>query len=89
MGLLSGRPEYKRAAWPEREKEMVLSPREVPVMRKEAVFTFLLNVVLFPGMQCVLAQDPRYLRFSLIEDGVTTNYNLRVCHLLSCSLEYN
>lgn len=51
------------------------------VMRKEAVYTLLLNVTLFPGMLCMLApQDPRYLRFSAIEDGSTTHYNLRVCH---------
>ncbi|TFK39720.1 hypothetical protein BDQ12DRAFT_681098 [Crucibulum laeve] len=48
------------------------------VMRKEAVYTLLLNVTLFPGMRCVLAQDPRYLRFSVIEGGATTHYNLRV-----------
>lgn len=51
-----------------------------PVMRKEAVYTVLLNVTLFPGMLCMLApQDPRYLRFSAIENGSTTHYNLRVC----------
>lgn len=49
-----------------------------PVMRKEAVYTLLLNVTLFHGMRCVLAQDPRYLRFSGIENGITTHYNLRV-----------
>lgn len=48
------------------------------VMRKEAVYTLLLNVTLFSGMRCSLAQDPRYLRFSVIEDGATTHYNLRV-----------
>ncbi len=48
------------------------------VMRKEAVYTVLLNVTLFHGMRCVLAQDPRYVRFSVIQDGVTTHYNLRV-----------
>ncbi|TFK29582.1 hypothetical protein FA15DRAFT_663724 [Coprinopsis marcescibilis] len=48
------------------------------VMRKDAVYTLLLNVTLFPGMHCTLAQDPRYLRFSVIEDGKTTHYNLRV-----------
>ncbi|KAF8628700.1 hypothetical protein AX17_005923 [Amanita inopinata Kibby_2008] len=48
------------------------------VMRKEAVYTLLLNVTLFHGMRCGLAQDPRYLRFSVIEDGATTHYNLRV-----------
>ncbi|KAF8621795.1 hypothetical protein AX15_007474 [Amanita polypyramis BW_CC] len=48
------------------------------VMRKEAVFTVLLNVTLFHGMRCSLAQDPRYLRFSAIEDGSTVHYNLRV-----------
>jgi hypothetical protein len=47
-------------------------------MRKEAVYTVLLNVTLFHGMRCVLAQDPRYLRFSVIESGGTTHYNLRV-----------
>ncbi|KAF8997923.1 hypothetical protein BDQ17DRAFT_1283715 [Cyathus striatus] len=49
------------------------------VMRKEAVYTLLLNVTLFPGMKCnINPQDPRYLRFSIIEDGNTTHYNLRV-----------
>ncbi|KAF9466168.1 hypothetical protein BDZ94DRAFT_1213575 [Collybia nuda] len=48
------------------------------VMRKEAVYTLLLNVTLFHGMRCTLAQDPRYLRFSVIEDGATTHYNLRL-----------
>ncbi|EDR13928.1 uncharacterized protein LACBIDRAFT_305140 [Laccaria bicolor S238N-H82] len=48
------------------------------VMRKEAVYTLLLNVTLFSGMRCSLAQDPRYLRFSIIEAGATTHYNLRV-----------
>ncbi|KAH6915775.1 hypothetical protein BKA70DRAFT_469841 [Coprinopsis sp. MPI-PUGE-AT-0042] len=52
------------------------SPRLV--MRKDAVYTLLLNVTLFPGMRCVLAQDPRYIRFSIIEDGKTVHYNLRV-----------
>lgn len=47
-------------------------------MRKEAVFTLLLNVTLFHGMRCSLAQDPRYLRFSAIENGSTVHYNLRV-----------
>lgn len=49
-----------------------------PVMRKEAVYTLLLNATLFKGMKCFLAQDPRYIRFSVFEDGVTTHYNLRV-----------
>lgn len=48
------------------------------LMRKEAVFTVILNITLFKGMSCFLAQDPRYLRFSAIEDGKTTHYNLRV-----------
>ncbi|KAF8202406.1 hypothetical protein BJ912DRAFT_944731 [Pholiota molesta] len=48
------------------------------VMRKDAVYTLLLNVTLFPGMRCSLAQDPRYIRFSAIENGVTTTYNLKV-----------
>lgn len=48
------------------------------VMRKEAVYTLLLNATLFKGMKCFLAQDPRYIRFSVFEDGVTTHYNLRV-----------
>ncbi|KAF5373292.1 hypothetical protein D9615_007373 [Tricholomella constricta] len=50
------------------------------VMRKEAVYTLLLNVTLFNGMRCSLAQDPRYLRFSVIEDGATTHYNLRLAN---------
>ncbi|KAG2365127.1 hypothetical protein BDR07DRAFT_1399927 [Suillus spraguei] len=48
------------------------------LMRKEAVYTVILNVTLFPGMKCFMAQDPRYIRLSVIEDGVTTHYNLRV-----------
>ncbi|TFK82939.1 hypothetical protein K466DRAFT_590131 [Polyporus arcularius HHB13444] len=48
------------------------------VMRKEAVYTVLLNATLFKGMRCFLAQDPRYLRFSVFEGGVLTHYNLRV-----------
>ncbi len=48
------------------------------VMRKDAVYTLLLNVTLFPGMRVSLAQDPRYIRFSTIENGVTTTYNLKV-----------
>ncbi|KAJ3565708.1 hypothetical protein NP233_g7463 [Leucocoprinus birnbaumii] len=49
------------------------------VMRKDAVYTLLLNITLFHGMACTLSpQDPRYLRFSAIEDGSTTHYNLRL-----------
>ncbi|KAI6041235.1 hypothetical protein EDC04DRAFT_1302002 [Pisolithus marmoratus] len=48
------------------------------VMRKEAVYTVILNVTLFPGMKCFIAQDPRYLRFSAIDGGTTVHYNLRV-----------
>ncbi|KAG5653606.1 hypothetical protein H0H81_011978 [Sphagnurus paluster] len=50
------------------------------VMRKEAVYTLLLNVTLFPGMRCSLAQDPRYLRFSVIEEGAAMHYNLRLAN---------
>lgn len=48
------------------------------VMRKEAVYAVILNVPLFKGMVCFIAADPRFLRFSVIEDGKTTHYNLRV-----------
>ncbi|KAJ8473092.1 hypothetical protein ONZ51_g8094 [Trametes cubensis] len=48
------------------------------IMRKEAVYTVLLNATLFKGMRCFLAQDPRYIRFSVIEGSATTHYNLRV-----------
>lgn len=48
------------------------------VMRKEAVYALLLNVPLFQGMKCFLAQDPRYIRLSVIEDNKTVHYNLRV-----------
>ncbi|KAF9269246.1 hypothetical protein L218DRAFT_953798 [Marasmius fiardii PR-910] len=50
------------------------------VMRKEAVYTVILNITLFSGMRCTLAQDPRYLRFSAIENGATTHYNLRLAN---------
>lgn len=48
------------------------------VMRKDAVYAVLLNVTLFRGMSCSIAQDPRYLRFSVLTPGGTTHYNLRV-----------
>ena len=49
------------------------------VMRKEAVYTVILNMPLFKGMKCFLApSDPRYLRFSGLENGTVTHYNLRV-----------
>jgi Ran-binding protein 3 len=48
------------------------------VMRKEAVHSLILNVGLFKGMCFSTAQDPRYIRFSAIEEGKTTHYNLRV-----------
>ncbi|KAN0132812.1 hypothetical protein V8E53_009483 [Lactarius tabidus] len=48
------------------------------VMRKEAVYAVLLNVTLFRGMSCSIAQDPRYLRFSVLTPSGTTHYNLRV-----------
>jgi len=48
------------------------------VMRKEAVYTVLLNATLFKGMKCFTAQDPRYIRFSVFEGGTATHYNLRV-----------
>jgi Ran-binding protein 3 len=47
------------------------------IMRKEAVYTLLLNVPLFKGMKCVPAQDPRYLRFAVIQADSTQHYNLR------------
>ncbi|KAJ7224077.1 hypothetical protein GGX14DRAFT_424117 [Mycena pura] len=48
------------------------------IMRKEAVYTVLLNVTLFRGMRCTLAQDPRYLRIGVLEGGAATHYNVRV-----------
>ncbi|KAH9074917.1 hypothetical protein EDB83DRAFT_2515795 [Lactarius deliciosus] len=48
------------------------------VMRKDAVYAVLLNVTLFRGMSCSIAQDPRYLRFSVLTPSGTTHYNLRV-----------
>jgi Ran-binding protein 3 len=54
-----------------------LTPR-VKVMRKDAVYAVLLNVTLFRGMSCSIAQDPRYLRFSVLTPSGTMHYNLRV-----------
>ncbi|KII85996.1 hypothetical protein PLICRDRAFT_44450 [Plicaturopsis crispa FD-325 SS-3] len=48
------------------------------VMRKEAVYTLILNVTLFKGMKVYIDQDPRYIRFSVIEGGMAQHYNLRV-----------
>lgn len=52
-------------------------------MRKEAVYTLLLNVPLFKGMKAFTAQDPRYIRFSAFEkdengNDRTVHFNLRV-----------
>ena len=50
------------------------------VMRKDAVYTVLLNAALFKGMKCSYApQDKRHLRFSTINRaGAPTHYNLKV-----------
>lgn len=66
-------------------KERVLCAnycRVLAVMRKEAVYTLLLNATLFKGMRCTLAQDPRYIRFTVFENGTPTTYNLRVSCIL-------
>lgn len=52
-------------------------------MRKDAVYAVLLNVTLFRGMSCAIAQDPRYLRFSVLASSGTMHYNLRVRFILS------
>ena len=57
-------------------------------MRKDAVYAVLLNVTLFRGMSCSIAQDPRYLRFSVLTPGGTIHYNLRVRFLLSLAAQY-
>ncbi|KAF9648657.1 hypothetical protein BDM02DRAFT_3186979 [Thelephora ganbajun] len=52
------------------------------VMRKDAVYTVLLNTTLFKGMKCSYApQDQRYLRFSTFDRaGAPTHYNLRLAN---------
>jgi len=52
------------------------------VMRKDAVYTVLLNAVLFKGMKCSYApQDQRYLRFSTFDTaGAPTHYNLKLAN---------
>jgi len=52
------------------------------VMRKDAVYTVLLNATLFKGMKCSYApQDQRYLRFSTFDQtGSPTHYNLRLAN---------
>lgn len=57
-------------------------------MRKDAVYAVLLNVTLFRGMSCSIAQDPRYLRFSVLAPSGTMHYNLRVRFLLSLEARY-
>ena len=54
-------------------------------MRKDAVYTVLLNATLFKGMKCSYApQDQRYLRFSTFDwGGAPTHYNLRVSMALA------
>lgn len=60
----------------------------VIVMRKDAVYTVLLNATLFKGMKCSYApQDQRYLRFSTFDrGGAPTHYNLRVSATLAFEL---
>jgi len=52
------------------------------LMRKDAVYTVLLNATLFKGMKCSYApQDQRYLRFSTFDRaGAPTHYNLRLAN---------
>lgn len=52
------------------------------VMRKDAVYTLLLNATLFKGMKCSYApQDQRYLRFSMFDQtGTPTHYNLKLAN---------
>lgn len=57
-------------------------PSHGKVMRKDAVYAVLLNVTLFRGMSCGIAQDPRYLRFSVLAPNGTVHYNLRVRFVL-------
>lgn len=52
------------------------------VMRKEAVLSLLLNAPLFKGMRCSIAQDPRFVRFSVIEGAAAVHYNLRVSYAI-------
>ncbi|KAI0258056.1 hypothetical protein BC834DRAFT_914086 [Gloeopeniophorella convolvens] len=47
-------------------------------MREDGVYAVLLNVTLLCGMSCTVARDPRYLRFSVLAPGETTQCNLRV-----------
>lgn len=56
----------------------VFNSQAKTVMRKEAVYTLLLNVTLFPGMKFSVTPDTKYMRFSAIEDGQTVHYNLKV-----------
>ncbi|TFK71679.1 hypothetical protein BDN72DRAFT_837399 [Pluteus cervinus] len=50
------------------------------VMRKDAVYTVILNVALFPGMHCSAAQDPRFVRFAVFEDSQTVHYGVKVAN---------
>lgn len=51
-------------------------------MRADGVYRLMLNVALFPGMGCSLAQDPKYVKVSSIENGSTTHYAIKVSHYL-------
>ena len=59
------------------------------IMRKEAVFTLLLNVPIFSKMSVSSSQDPRYVRVSAFEGGQTVHYNLRVSYLYSRSFGHS
>lgn len=48
------------------------------VMRAEGVFRLLLNANLFHGMACGVSQDPKYIKLSVLEDGVTVHHAIKV-----------
>jgi len=48
------------------------------VMRAEGVFRLLLNANLFHGMACSVSQDPKFIKISVLEDGVTVHHAIKV-----------
>lgn len=47
-------------------------------MRAEGVYRLILNASLFSGMRCTLAQDPKFIKFSVVEGGVPVHHLIKV-----------
>jgi hypothetical protein len=82
-GARLGEPSHHFDSLGDIEVDPLFTSFLIKVMRKDAVYAVMLNVTLFRGMSCAIAQDPRYLRFSVLTPSGTIHYNLRVRFFLT------